>query len=468
VSAKWLGNVSWRDALAIGVPVLALVALAFWIASRFVEPAPPNHLVMATGAPGGTYQRYGEQYRRYLEPYGVTLELRPSSGSVQNFAWLRDGKVDVAFVQGGEAEPAPAEAKGEPPVVSLGALYYEAMWVFQATGGAPADRLAELKGKRLAVGIDGSGTQSMALHLLRESGIDAGNTKLLRIGGADMLKALDAREVDAVFQVSGVEAPVLADLLRRRDLTLMSLVHAPAYAKRHAKLTALTVPRGVVDIEADLPPRDVSIIAVTANLLARNEVHPALMYLLLDTAVTVNSGHARLAEAGTFPNARGQDVPMADEAQRYYKSGKPFLQRYLPYWAANFVDRMLILLLPIFAVLIPAIKLAPVLYNYRLNARIVRGYAQLGAVESELSRGSDPARSGEYLARLDAIEAEIAAARLPKWFGEQAYLLRAAIELVRVRLVSPEAKATPGLRDRLRGGEDPGAPARPAHEPGRQ
>ena len=113
-------------------------------------------------------------------------------------------------------------------------------------------------------------------------------------------------------------------------------MHAPAYAKRHGKLTALTVPRGVVDIEADLPPRDVSIVAVTANLLARNEVHPALTYLLLDTAVTVNSGHARLAEAGTFPNARGQDVPIAEEAQRYYKSGKPFLQRYLPYWAANF------------------------------------------------------------------------------------------------------------------------------------
>jgi len=182
VNAKWLANVSWRDALVIGVPVFALVAVAFWIASRFVEPAPPNHLVMATGVPGGTYQRYGEQYRRYL-----------------------------------------------------------------------------------------------------------------------------------------------ADLLRRRDLTLMNLVHAPAYAKRHGKLTALTVPRGVVDIEADLPPRDVSIVAVTANLLARNEVHPALTYLLLDTAVTVNSGYARLAEAGTFPNARGQDVPVAEEAERYYKSGKPFL-----------------------------------------------------------------------------------------------------------------------------------------------
>ena len=342
------------------------------------------------------------------------------------------------------------------------------MWVFQATGGAPAEKLVDLKGKRLAVGVDGSGTQSLALHLLRESGIDAGNTSLLRIGGADMLKAVDAREVDAVFQVAGVEAPLLADLLRRRDLTLMSLVHAPAYARRHARITALTVPRGVVDIEADLPSRDVSIIAVTANLLARNDVHPALMYLLLDTAVTVNSGHARLAAAGTFPNARGQDVPVAEEAERYYKSGKPFLQRYLPYWAANFVDRMLILLIPIFAVLIPAIKLVPVLYTYRLRARIVRGYAQLGAVESELSRGPDPARRGEYRARLDAIEAEIAAARLPKWFGEQAYLLRAAIELVRERLRSPEARAIPGYRDRLRESAGHGMLGRPEHEPSRQ
>ena len=462
MSAGWFRDLSWRDALVVAAPALALIVLAFWVASRFVPPEPPDHLVMATGAPGGAYQRYGEQYRRHLAKYGVTLELRPSSGSGQNFGWLRDAKVDVAFVQGGEGEPAPPDSEGEPPVVSLGALYYEAMWVFQVAGGPPVDKLVELKGRRLAVGVDGSGTQFLALHLLRESGVDAGNSKLLPIGGADLFKALDAREIDAVFQVAGVEAPILADLLRRRDLALMSLVHAPAYAKRNGKLTALTVPRGVVDIEADLPSRDISIVAVTANLLARNEVHPALMYLLLDTAVTVNSGHARLAEAGTFPNARGQDVPIAEEAERYYKSGKPFLQRYLPYWAANFVDRMLILLFPIFAVLIPAIKFVPVLYTYRLKARIVRWYAQLGAVESELSGTPDPARVGDYLTRLDTIEAEINAARLPKWFGEQAYLLRAAIDLVRERLGTPDAKAIPGFRDRLREGAGLGTPTRPA------
>jgi hypothetical protein len=269
---------------------------------------------------------------------------------------------------------------------------------------------------------------------------------LLPIGGADVFKALDAGEIDAVFEVAGVEAPILAGLMRRRDLRLMSLVHAPAYAKRNGHLTALTAPRGVVDIAGDLPSRDISTVAMTANLLARNEVHPALMYLLLDTASAVNSGHARLAEAGTFPNARSQDVPVAEEAERYYKSGKPFMQRYLPYWAANFVDRMLILLIPIFAVLLPAIKFVPALYTYRLRARIVHWYARLGEFESELSGKPDRAKVAEYLARLDAIEAEINDAHVPKWFSEQAYLLRAAIDLVRERLGEPNAKAIPGFR----------------------
>ncbi len=215
------------------------------------------------------------------------------------------------------------------------------------------------------------------------------------------------------------------------------------------------MPRGAIDIAADLPPRDIQTVAVTANLLARNELHPALTYLMLDTAAVVNSGHARLADVGTFPNARGQDVPIAEEAQRYYKSGKPFLLHHLPYWAANFVDRMLILL-------IPAVKFIPVLYNYRLKARIVHWYAMLGAVESELSGAPDPSRVDNYLARLDAIEAEVNAAQLPKWFGEQAYLLRAAIDLVRERLGTPDAKAIPGFRDRPREGAALGMPARPA------
>ena len=421
-----------RDVLVVAVPAIALVALTFYVASRYVQPAPPDHLVMATGASGGAYQKYGEQYKEYLKQFGVDLELKQTQGAAENFALLRDGRVDVAFVQGGVAKPL-ADVNGEPPVVSLGALYYEAMWVFLRADQPQVDTLAGLAGRRLAIGAEGSGTRALALQLLQDSGIEGRSTKFLPQGGTEMLQALDAGEVDVVFQVAGVEAPIVSELLHRRDLKPMSLVHAAAYAKRNSNLTALTVPRGVVDIADDLPPRDLAVVATTANLLARNEVHPALMYLLLDTASEVNSGHARLSEAKTFPNPRAQDLPVAEEAQRYYKSGKPFLKAYLPYWAANFVDRMLILLIPIVGVLIPAIKFAPVLYTYRLKSRIRRWYAQLGAVESEMAGPLDAIRIDDCLARLDTIEAEIKAADMPSWLSDQIYLLRAAIDLVRER-----------------------------------
>ena len=440
IRARRFRNWWTRDAAIVAVPVLAFIALAFWIAFRYVEPAPPDHLVMATGAPGGAYEKYGERYRESLAKYGVTLELMATHGATENFALLRDGRVDVAFVQGGIGVPLP-EVNNEPPIVSLGALYYEPMWIFLAADRPQVDRLVELVGARMAVGSEGSGTRSLALKLLSEGGVTEGGTKLLPIGGEEALTGLDENRVDVIFQVAGVDAPIVSALLRRRDLRQMNLAHATAFAKRNAFLTVLTVPRGVVSIADDLPARDVTMVATTANLLAQNDVHPALMYLLLDTASEINSTQTHLAQARTFPNARGQDMPVAPEAARYFKSGKPFLQNYLPYWAANFVDRMLVLLIPIFGVLLPAFKIAPWLYTYRLKSRIFHWYEQLGEVEVEMAHERRPLPAERSLARLDAIEAEIKAARLPSWLREQAYLLRGAIAMVRERLRTPAAPA---------------------------
>jgi hypothetical protein len=155
-------------------------------------------------------------------------------------------------------------------------------------------------------------------------------------------------------------------------------------------------------------------------------------------------------------------MPVAEEAARYYKSGKPFLHNYLPYWAANFVDRTLILLIPVFGVLIPAIKFAPILYTYRLKSRIGRWYEQLAEVEVEMSRQTDPARVGGYVRRLDLIEAEINATNMPNWLSEQMYLLRAAIDLVRERLETQEGKVVPGSPDAPVVGVDLGTPGRVA------
>jgi TRAP transporter TAXI family solute receptor len=451
-----LRRLSWHDALIVGVPTLIVVVAAFWFAALHMRPAPPDHLVMATGPAGGAYEIFARRYRDYLAHYGVTLTLVASPGSVENLAKLADGSADVAFVQGGVAAGAvPRDADRDDdedtPIQSLGALYPEPLWLFERAAGerrgdARARNIATLAGKRIAVGPEGSGTRALALELLRRSGVDAARATLVPITGDAAAHAVEGGDVDALFLIAGPSAPQVRELLNSRDVRPQSLVHAQAFARQLEFVRPLTLPRGLIDIAADIPDHDLDTVAVTANLLVRNDLHPALMYLLLDAATAIHGGATLLADAGTYPNGLHQDVPLASEAERFYRQGKPFLKRYLPYWLANLIDRMLVLLIPIVAVLFPAFKLLPALYTYRLRARITDGYAKLRALEEELDRTPVQGRVDDYVARLDAIEQHVNHLHLPSWFAREAYELRAAIDLIRERLGQPGTKAVPALR----------------------
>jgi TRAP transporter TAXI family solute receptor len=443
-------RLSWRDALRVGVPLFVVVALAFFVTSRFVKPAPPSSLTLSTGAAGGAYEHYARLYQAYLARNGVALELRSSSGSVENVDRLVQGTVDAAFVQGGIKPDAAENASAAPSVVSLGALYVEPVWVFVHAAKRPVQGLADLIGQRIAIGGEGSGTRPLALELLRVNGVDASNATLSPLTGPDAAAALARGELDAAILIAGASAPVIGELLRRKDVRLLSLVYANALARQYAYMTPLSLPRGLVDIKTDLPDHDITTVAVTANLLVRADLHPALMYLLLDAATEINGGPNLLADAHAYPNPQRQDVPVADEADRFYKSGKPFLQRYLPFWVANLADRMLVYLIPIIAVLIPAVRFLPDLYAYRPKSKIAALYEKLRTLEREIGADPDVARVAGYLARLDEIEAEVAASNTPAWFAQDSYVLRAAIDLVRERLGHPGAKAIPGLRAQAR------------------
>ena len=442
-------RLSLADALRIGIPLLLVVGLAFWVTSRFVKPAPPNSLVLATGAKGGAYERYARLYQIFFARNGVRLELKPSEGAVENLARIVDGTVYAGFVQGGIATP-PAE-DDTPTVVSLGALYYEPLWIFAraAEKGDPktAERLRDLSGKRIAIGAAGSGTQSLARLLLDTVGADTRTTTLLPLGGEQASAALARGDVDGAILVSGVSAPVIGELVRRRDVEVVSLAHSQAIARQHGFLSPLTIPRGLVDIRADLPDHDVATVAVTANLLVRPDLHPALMYLFLDAASQIHGRQTLLADAGTFPNGARQDVPLSDEAERFYKSGKPLLQRYLPFWVANLVDRMLVYLIPLIAVLVPALRFLPDLMAYKPRSRIANLYGQLRALEGEMTAARDASQVSAYVARLDEIEGEVTRTKLPAWYSHDVYALRAAIDLVRERLGRPGAKAIPTFRN---------------------
>jgi TRAP transporter TAXI family solute receptor len=434
-------------ALAVSVgPAVLLAALAVAVACTYVQPAPPRTFRMSTGAEDGAYHLFAQQYRTILARQGVRVELRPSAGAVENLSRLLspDGNIDVGFVQAGITPPADA-AK----LVSLGAMYYEPLWIFYR-GERRLERITSLAHRRVAVGAEGSGTRALALPLLDVSG--AAGATVRTLGGAEALAALRQGRVDAAFFVAAPDAPLVQQLVHARDLRLMSIVNAEAYARRFPLLTPVVVPRGVFDLARDIPAENVTLLAATADLVTRADFHPALASLLLQAATEVHGGPGMLQRPREFPAPREAGFPLSTEAQRYYRSGKPFLQRFLPFWVANFIERMIVLVLPLVAVLVPAVKIVPAIYRWRVRSRILRWYGELQRLEADVARGPDAATAVMYAQHLHEIERGANATRVPTGFTHELYSLREHLALVRADLQRAEQ-----ARARMSGESPPNA-----------
>jgi TRAP transporter TAXI family solute receptor len=422
-----------RDALKetaiVVIPVLLIILAAFWVASRYIRPAPPDTFVMSTGAPGGAYHLFAERYRDILAREGVTVELKPSAGSMDNLARLRDpaSAVEVAFVQSGTAGP-----ERDPTLQSLGSIYYEPLWIFHR--GPELELINDLKGKRIAVGAEGSGTRVLAQQLLEAVGLTGSSVTLVATGGDAAADALAAGRIDAVFVVGAPDAPLVQRLIRTERVRLLSLANAEAFSRRYPHLSALTLPRGVIDLAAQIPHRDVSLLAATATLVIREDFHPALAYLMLHAAAEIHSGSGVLQKHREFPAARESEFVLSDQAQRYFQSGPPLLRRYLPFWLANLIERMLVLLVPLFAVLVPAFKVLPALIQWRVKSRVFRWYGEIRFLEDELARQPDRDGLRAVLERLDEIEQGVSRTSVPMSYADYAYNLRTHIGVVRSRV----------------------------------
>lgn len=434
-------RLSWRDlAITLG-PILLISVAAIWVALHFVRPAPPDTLIFTSGPDGSTFQRVAAQYREILARNGVTLEILPSQGGLENLERLRDPKfaVDVGIVQGGLAA-----GKNIDDLVSLGSIAYVPLVIFYRSAG-PIERLSQLKGKRIAVGREGSGARSLALTLLKANGIEAqGPTRLLGLGGEDAAQALLKNKADAVF-LAGDSAtpPIMRKLLRTPGIRLFDAVQADGYARRFRYLKKLELPMGSIDLGTNLPAKNLSLLAPTAELVARSDLHPALSDLLIEAAREVHGKATLLQRAGEFPAPLEHEYPISDDAARYYKSGKSFLYRHLPFWLASLADRTMVVLVPVILLLIPGLRLVPPLYRWRISMRIYRRYGELMALEREVLAQPAPGERTELLKRLDAIETAVNGMKVPVSFAEQFYVLRQHIIFVRAQLTAGAAAAEP-------------------------
>ena len=429
ITRKKFKGISRRD-LWLTITTVVLIALAVFVfAFRFVEPAPPNSIVISTGAVDGGYHMFALRYREILARDGVRVELRPSAGSQENVSRLLDEKsdVEVGFLQGGSAFSTNA-----PDLVSLGSLYYEPLWVFYR--GPEIHDFGALQGRKLAIGPEESGGRALALQLLAVNAAVMPPTMLLPDSGQQAADLLLQGRLDALFLVGPPESPLVEQLISAPGIRLLSLDRADAYTRRFPSLTRLTLPQGVFDFVKNVPARDVTLISPTANLLAVDGLHPALAYLLMRAATEVHGGAGLLHKAGEFPAPLNSEFPLSAEATRYYKSGPPFLQRYLPYWAAVLVDRLWLTLLPILALLVPLGRIIPAVWRWRARSRIYRWYAKLKEVELNLDEQCAAEKLTELLTQLDQIESAVNRMNTPLAYTDNLYAFRQNVNLVRQRV----------------------------------
>jgi TRAP transporter TAXI family solute receptor len=431
-------HLSVRESLVTLVPVILLLVAVAYVAQRFVRPAPPSTIVMTVGGEGGAYDAFARRYQAILARSGVTLELHRSSGAVENYDRLRadpgPGQIryDVGFIQSGIGTAADA-----PHLETIAGVYYEPVWLFSPHFDH-LTRLSDLIGKRIGIGIPGSGLRRLSLQMLDAAGVNEGNAKLVEVAGNDAVTMLNDDRLDIAFIIGAPESPLIRSLFKG-SLHIVSLAQSEAVSRYFPTLTPLVLPQGAVDLADSRPPHDVRLLAATSLLVSRDDLHPALVYLLLEAANEVHGGPGLFQRRGEFPSSQVQDFPISEQATRWFQSGRPFLQRYLPFWLANLIERLLVVVVPVVALTIPLMRIVPAVYSWRVRSKVFRWYGQVREIEQRALDGHHDDQAKRLEAeRLTQIEASVNRLKIPLAFYHEVHLLRAHIDMVKARLVARE------------------------------
>ena len=428
---------SLRDLLVSAGPLvlltLALLTLAYW----WLDPNPPRRVTLATGPAQSAYAEFGQRYRKEMAAQGIEVVLLPSEGSSDNLQLLLRGRADLGFVQGGSAST--AELDDDKPV-SLGSLFLEPVWLFyrtdaarKATGSDTLGALAQLQGLRINVGTAGSGVPHLMKRLFELNRLEAGGMQLSQLDQTAATVAFLGGEVDALVFASAPESLMVQMLLQTPGVALLNFAQNEAYSRRLPFLSPVTLPRGVVDLAADVPAQDVRLVAPTTTLLARPGVHPAILQLFSQASLNLHGHAGWFSRSHEYPIAANAEYPLAREAERTIRDGVPLLQRYLPFSLANLLERMWLSLGIIIALLLPLSRVVPPLYEFRIRSRVFRWYGQLRDIESRSTTQANALPA--LLEELDRLEARVGKVVVPLSYTDELYALRNHIEMVRQKLV---------------------------------
>ena len=426
---------SLRDLAVSAGPFILLAVTLLALAYAWLDPNPPKRVTLATGPAQSAYEAFGKRYAVALAHEGIEVVLLPSEGSAANLQLLREGQADLGFVQGGTSDYTEADEK---TLSSLGSLFVEPLWLFyrensarRVTATATLTALTQLSGMKINLGTPGSGVPSLMAKLLESNRIEPSSLQLSELAQTPATVAFLGGNLDAIVFASAPESLMVQMLLQTPGVKLMNFAQNDAYSRRFAFLSPVRLPRGVVDLAANIPPEDVRLVAPTTALLTRNTTHPALLQLFAQAGNQIHGGAGWFKHAREYPNVDNNALPIAKEAERALRSDSPLLQRYLPFWVANLIDRMWLVLSIIIALLLPLSRIVPPLYAFRVRSRIFRWYGQLRNIELRIETEDNAV----LLRELDTLESRAEKVSVPLSYTDELYALRSNIHLVRKKLL---------------------------------
>jgi uncharacterized protein len=424
-----------RFPLVVVCALAAIVVAAFYVAYRLVDPLPPRHFAIAAGIPGTSYDNFARQYARILARDGVDLEVRNYASAIEHFDVLRDASsgVQAAFTTFGFTQLSDMAF-----LYSLGGISDTAIFTFYKNA-EPITRFTQFRGKRLAIGMPRTALRTLMLEVLKATGALDDSAHLSDLDYGEAIDALIAGEIDVAMLPMQVDDPVLQRALGAPGIHVMNVAQAEAIAKTVPGLKHVVLWRGVVSLPRDVPDSDTDLLALRNRVLVRNDLHPALQYLLLKAMREVHAAPGLFNRLGEFPAEQPSDLPLSPTAEAFYRSGVNFWQQYTSFWLSSLLNRIVFFVIPIIAMLIPLIGFAPRFYRWLNVRRINQLHRTLGKLESELAKRTDTSQLVNYQTRIAEIESAARLLKVARPFEVDLHRLRLHLRMVQEDISRMEA-----------------------------
>ncbi len=431
---------SRRHLLVLLAAIVCVMGITSLLLMYFI-PSPPSQFTIATGRSHQIYEGIAKQYQEILARSNVELNLRLTNGALENIGLLNDpaSNVSAGIVQGGISNEAQS-----PDLRSLGRINYQIYWIFYRASDLLSD-LRQFKGKRIALGPQGSGQRPMTEKILAASGVNSENTTLLGLTAQDAASALNDGDIDVLFLPFALDSVILYGLLTNPRIKAMSFTEADALVRIFPFLVRLVMPRAVINFEKIVPANELVLIAASNVVLVRKDVHPALIDLLAHAIIETHRKPGVFEQAGEFPTLTDPEYPMAETARDFYKNGPSILNRYLPFWITSHVQRAMAVFVTVLAIILPLFSYAPKLYKWLVEYRLHAMYRRLRAIESMLHRDAASTEVASLEAELAGVDRAIHLLSIPMQHSDLFFSIKSHHDLVRVQLGLRRAELEAGL-----------------------